>query len=123
VCKITPDGYVRITDRAKDLIKSGGEWISSLDVENEIMAHPEVAEATVVGLRHPKWQERPVAFIVLREGSELSPDAVKEFLAPRIASWWMPDEIVFIDEIPKTGTGKFDKKVVRTEYENLLSDA
>lgn len=122
VCKITPDGYIRITDRAKDLIKSGGEWISSLDVENAIMAHPEITEATVVGLKHPKWQERPVAFVVLREDSELTADQIKEFLAPRIASWWIPDEVVFIDEIPKTGTGKFDKKVVRAKFENLLQD-
>jgi len=122
VCKITPDGYIRITDRAKDVIKSGGEWISSLDVENEIMAHPEVAEATVVGLAHPKWQERPAAFVVLREGSTLASEDVKTFLEPRIAHWWMPDEIIFIDEIPKTGTGKFDKKVVRAEYADLYAD-
>ncbi len=120
VCKTTPDGYIRLTDRAKDLIKSGGEWISSLDVENEIMAHAEVVEATVVGLKHAKWQERPVAFIVLTDGSELTQDDIKEFLAPRIAAWWMPDEVVFIDEIPKTGTGKFDKKVIRSRFENLL---
>lgn len=120
VCKITPDGYIRITDRAKDVIKSGGEWISSLDVENEIMAHPDVAEATVVGLAHEKWQERPVAFIVARQGSDVTSDSIKDFIAPRIAAWWMPDKFVFIDEIPKTGTGKFDKKVVRAEYETLL---
>lgn len=120
VCKITPDGYIRITDRAKDVIKSGGEWISSLDVENEIMAHPLVAEATVVGLTHPKWAERPVAFIVKREGEDPTADSIKEFIAPRIASWWMPDEFIFIDAIPKTGTGKFDKKVVRDEYKDLL---
>jgi fatty-acyl-CoA synthase len=122
VCKITPDGYIRITDRAKDVIKSGGEWISSLDVENEIMAHPDVAEATVVGLKHEKWQERPVAFIVAKPGTGLTPEALHDFLAPRIASWWMPDQIVFIDAIPKTGTGKFDKKVVREEYANLLME-
>jgi len=120
VCKITPDGYVKITDRAKDVIKSGGEWISSLDVENEIMAHPDVAEATVVGLKHAKWQERPVAFVVRKEGSDVSDDSLKEFLESRIASWWMPDEVIFIDAIPKTGTGKFDKKVVRAEYADLL---
>ena len=120
VCKITPDGYIRITDRAKDVIKSGGEWISSLDVENTIMGHPDVAEATVVGLKHPKWQERPVAFIVPKPGTKLTSEAVKEFLEPKIASWWMPDQILFIDAIPKTGTGKFDKKVVRAEYETLL---
>ncbi len=123
VCKITPDGYVKITDRAKDVIKSGGEWISSLDVENEIMGHPGVAEATVIGLKHAKWQERPAAFVVAKPGSDVTADSIREYLEPRIASWWMPDEIIFIDEIPKTGTGKFDKKVVRAEYENLLLDA
>ena len=122
VCKITPDGYIRITDRAKDVIKSGGEWISSLDVENAIMAHPDVAEATVVGLKHPKWQERPAAFIVPKPGTTIDADQVRAFLESRIASWWMPDEIVFIDAIPKTGTGKFDKKVVRDEYADLLMD-
>jgi fatty-acyl-CoA synthase len=80
-----------------------------------------IAEATVVGLKHPKWQERPVAFIVARADADITPDALKEFLAPRIASWWMPDEFVFIDEIPKTGTGKFDKKVVREQYADLLT--
>jgi fatty-acyl-CoA synthase len=120
VCKITPDGYIKITDRAKDVIKSGGEWISSLAIENEIMAHPDVLEATVVGLQHAKWQERPAAFVVPREGSTVTGDDIKAFIAPRIISWWMPDEIVFIDAIPKTGTGKFDKKVVRAEYANLL---
>jgi 3-(methylthio)propionyl---CoA ligase len=122
VCKITPDGYIRITDRAKDVIKSGGEWISSLDVENEIMAHPDVLEATVVGLKHAKWQERPAAFIVAKAGADVSAEDIREFLTPRIATWWMPDEIIFIDAIPKTGTGKFDKKVVRDEYADLLMD-
>ena len=123
VCKITPDGYIRITDRAKDVIKSGGEWISSLDVENEIMGHADVAEATVVGLSHPKWQERPVAFIVRSEGSTVTAEDITAYLETRIASWWMPDEVIFIDSIPKTGTGKFDKKVVRAEYSDLLMDA
>ena len=120
VCKITPDGYIRITDRAKDVIKSGGEWISSLDVENELMAHPEVAEATVVGLKHLKWQERPVAFVVRAEGSEVSEEDLIAHLSDRVAKWWLPDKVVFIDAIPKTGTGKFDKKVVRDEYSDLL---
>ncbi len=120
VCKITPDGYIRITDRAKDVIKSGGEWISSLDVENEIMAHPDVAEASVVGLAHPKWQERPVAFVVFKPNAHASVDDVRDFIAMRIAAWWMPDRFVTIDAIPKTGTGKFDKKVLRAEYEALL---
>lgn len=122
VCKITPDGYIKITDRAKDVIKSGGEWISSLDVENEIMAHPDILEATVVGLKHPKWQERPVAFVVPKADADVTDADIREFLAPRIASWWIPDEIITIDAIPKTGTGKFDKKVVRDQYSDLLMD-
>lgn len=120
VCKITPEGYIRITDRAKDVIKSGGEWISSIDLENTIMAHPDVAEASVVGLKHPKWQERPAAFVVPKPGVELSGSSIIEFLDGKVASWWMPDEIVLIDEIPKTGTGKFDKKVIRDRYSDLL---
>jgi fatty-acyl-CoA synthase len=120
VCKITPEGYIRITDRAKDVIKSGGEWISSLDVENELMAHPKVAEATVVGLKHVKWQERPAAFVVPVKGADVSKEELLDHLSDRVAKWWLPDEIVFVDEIPKTGTGKFDKKVVRDEYSDLL---
>jgi fatty-acyl-CoA synthase len=120
VCKITPEGYVRITDRAKDVIKSGGEWISSLDIENALMAHPGVAEATVVGLKHVKWQERPAAFVVRAPGSEVTDEELREHLARSVARWWLPDEIVFVDEIPKTGTGKFDKKVVRDRYADLL---
>jgi fatty-acyl-CoA synthase len=107
VCKITPEGYVRITDRAKDVIKSGGEWISSLDLENHLMAHPAVAEATVVGLKHQKWQERPVAFVVLRPNQEAGEGELLDFLSSRVAKWWLPDRVVFIDAIPKTGTGKF----------------
>jgi fatty-acyl-CoA synthase len=122
VCKITPEGYVRITDRAKDVIKSGGEWISSLDVENQLMAHPAVVEATVVGLKHAKWQERPAAFVVVHEGAEVTEDELLAHLRERVAKWWLPDEIVFIDEIPKTGTGKFDKKVVRDRYADLLME-
>ncbi|HEU4320053.1 MAG TPA: long-chain fatty acid--CoA ligase [Acidimicrobiia bacterium] len=123
VCKITPEGYIRITDRAKDVIKSGGEWISSLDVENELMAHPAVAEATVVGLKHVKWQERPAAFVVLAQGAEATSEELIDHLSTRVAKWWLPDEIVFVDEIPKTGTGKFDKKVVRDQYADLLMES
>jgi fatty-acyl-CoA synthase len=123
VCKITPEGYVRITDRAKDVIKSGGEWISSLDVENELMAHPAVAEATVVGLKHLKWQERPAAFVVRVSGAEVTKEELLDHLSGKVAKWWLPDEIVFIDEIPKTGTGKFDKKVVRDQYSDLLMES
>lgn len=120
VCKIDPEGYIRITDRAKDVIKSGGEWISSIDLENTLMAHPGVAEATVVGLKHERWQERPVAFVVRSEGSDVDEEELREFLTDRVASWWLPDKVVFVDEIPKTGTGKFDKKVVRDQYADLL---
>ncbi len=121
VCKITPEGYIKITDRAKDVIKSGGEWISSLDLENALMAHPAVAEATVVGLKHLKWQERPAAFVV--KASEVTEEELLDFLKDRVASWWLPDRIVFIDAIPKTGTGKFDKKVVRDQYSDLLMES
>jgi fatty-acyl-CoA synthase len=120
VCKITPEGYIRITDRAKDVIKSGGEWISSLDLENVLMAHPAVLEATVVGLKHVKWQERPAAFVV--KSSEVTEEELMEHLRSRVASWWLPDKIVFIDSVPKTGTGKFDKKVVRDQYADLLME-
>jgi acyl-CoA synthetase (AMP-forming)/AMP-acid ligase II len=122
VAKITPEGYIKITDRAKDVIKSGGEWISSIDLENALMAHPQVAEATVVGLKHVKWQERPAAFVVRREGAEVSEKDLLDFLGERVARWWLPDKIVFLDQIPKTGTGKFDKKVVRSEYSDLLME-
>ena len=120
VCKITPAGYIRITDRAKDVIKSGGEWISSLDLENTLMAHPDVVEATVVGLKHAKWQERPAAFVVKRPGAAVTEDDLIEHLHHHVAKWWLPDRVLFIDEIPKTGTGKFDKKVVRDQYSDLL---
>ena len=120
VCKITPEGYIRITDRAKDVIKSGGEWISSLDLENHLMAHPAVSEATVVGLKHAKWQERPAAFVV--KASEVTEAELLDHLGERVATWWLPDKIVFIDAIPKTGTGKFDKKVVRDQYSDLLME-
>ncbi len=120
VCKIDPEGYIRITDRAKDVIKSGGEWISSIDLENALMAHPGVAEATVVGLKHARWQERPAAFVVKKPGADVSEDSLLEFLEDRVAKWWLPDRVVFIDQIPKTGTGKFDKKVVRDRYGDLL---
>ncbi len=122
VCKITPDGYVRITDRSKDVIKSGGEWISSLDLENTLMGHPDVAEATVVGVKHARWGERPVAFVVAAPGAVPDPDELIEFLRDKVADWWLPDRIIMIDEIPKTGTGKFDKKVVRSKYSDVLME-
>lgn len=122
VCKITPEGYIKITDRAKDVIKSGGEWISSLDLENSLMAHPAVAEATVVGLKHLKWQERPAAFVVLRPNATATESELLDFLSDKFAKWCLPDKVLFIEAIPKTGTGKFDKKVVRDQYADLLLD-
>ncbi|NNF65152.1 MAG: long-chain fatty acid--CoA ligase [Acidimicrobiia bacterium] len=116
VCKIDPDGYIRITDRAKDVIKSGGEWISSIDLENALMAHPAVAEAAVVGVKDEKWQERPLGAVVLRQGAAVTKEELIEFLDGKVAKWWIPEEIVFIDAVPKTGTGKFDKKVLRQQF-------
>ena len=114
----SPDGYFVIADRAKDLIKSGGEWISSVDMEAALMALPEVAEAAVVAVRDPKWQERPLACIVLRPGAELSADAVAAHLqANGFAKWQVPDRIELIDEVPRTSVGKFDKKVLRARFD------
>ena len=116
VAKIDPDGHIMIVDRTKDVIKSGGEWISSVDLENAIMGHPKVLEAAVIGLPHPRWDERPVAFVVERPEfkGKVTPEEVREFLNGKIAKWWLPDEIRFIDEVPKTSVGKFDKKVLRS---------
>jgi fatty-acyl-CoA synthase len=116
VATVDAEGYMRIVDRTKDVVKSGGEWISSVELENELMAHPKVAEAAVIGVKHPKWQERPMACVVVKPGEELSKDEVIEFLTPRVAQWWLPDDVVFIDEIPKTSVGKFSKKDLRTRF-------
>ena len=102
-------GYIQLRDRTKDVIKSGGEWISSVELENEIMAHPAVAEAAVIGLPHPKWSERRFACVVLREGEEATRDEILAFLDGRVAKWWLPDDVVFVEEIPKTSVGKFSK--------------
>ena len=123
VCKITPEGYIRVTDRAKDVIKSGGEWISSIDLENLIMAHPDVAEAAVVGVEHPRWQERPIALVVPHPDGDVSDDDLAGHLRGKVADWWLPDAYVTVSEIPKTSTGKFDKKVMRDRYASLLSDS
>jgi fatty-acyl-CoA synthase len=116
VAVITPDGYVRIVDRTKDVVKSGGEWISSVELENEIMAHPAVAEAAVVGVPHPKWSERPLACVVVAPDAELTAEELIEFLDGRVAKWWLPDDVVFIDEVPKTSVGKFSKKDLRDRF-------
>ena len=112
-------GYLRITDRTKDVIKSGGEWVSSIDLENVIMAHPDILEAAVIGIPDAKWDERPLACLVVREGVEAGPaliDSVKEFLGERVAKWWIPERWSFIPVVPKTSVGKFDKKVLRAQH-------
>jgi fatty-acyl-CoA synthase len=116
VATIDPEGYIHLVDRTKDLIKSGGEWVSSVDLENEIMAHPCVAEAAVIGVYHPRWQERPLACVVIKENSELTKEEMIDFLRPRVAKWWMPDDVVFVDAIPKTSVGKFSKKDLRQRF-------
>jgi fatty-acyl-CoA synthase len=118
VAVIDPEGYVRLVDRTKDLIKSGGEWISSVDVENELMAHPKIAEAAVIGVPHPRWDERPLACVVVVPGEELSAAEVIDFLRPRLAKWQLPDDVVFIAEVPKTSVGKFSKKTLREQFAN-----
>ena len=107
---------MRLVDRTKDLVKSGGEWISSVDLENEIMSMPEVAEAAVIAIPDEKWSERPLACVVVREGSELTAERVREFLRTRVARWQVPDDVVFVDEVPKTSTGKFSKKTLREKF-------
>jgi fatty-acyl-CoA synthase len=113
---IDPHGNIRLSDRTKDLVKSGGEWISSVELENHLMAHPAVAEAAVIGVPHPRWQERPLAAVVLRPGETASKEELLDFLASRVAKWWLPDDVVFIDEVPKTSVGKFSKKDLRTRF-------
>ena len=116
VAAIRPDGYLRLIDRTKDLIKSGGEWISSVELENHLMAHPDIAEAAVIAVPSQRWMERPMACVVVRDGATLTAQQVRDWLAPRVARWWLPDEIEFIDEIPKTSVGKFSKKDLRGRF-------
>jgi fatty-acyl-CoA synthase len=110
------DGYLDIVDREKDVIKSGGEWISSVELENELIAHDAVSEATVIAVPHDKWQERPLACVVLRDGAEATADDLDAHLGESFPDWWLPDEYTFLAEIPKTSTGKFDKKALRDRY-------
>ena len=111
-------GFIQITDRAKDVIKSGGEWISTVELETTLMAHPDVIEAAVIGVPDEKWDERPLACVVLKQGSGTNIDELREFLADRVAKWWVPERWAFIDEVPKTSVGKFDKKVLRVRREH-----
>ena len=115
---IDPDGYLTITDRTKDVIKSGGEWISSIDLENAAMAHPDVAEAAVIGIFHPKWDERPLLCIVKKQGKDPSKEDILKSLEGKIAKWWMPDDVAFVDEIPHTATGKIQKVTLREQFKD-----
>jgi fatty-acyl-CoA synthase len=119
VAAISPEGYIRLVDRTKDVIKSGGEWISSVELENELMAHPKVAEAAVVGVSSERWSERPLACVVVRPGEELTKEELLAFLEPRVARWWLPDAVEFIDEVPKTSVGKFSKKTLRERFADV----
>jgi fatty-acyl-CoA synthase len=116
VAELVHGSYIKLVDRTKDLVKSGGEWISSVELENEIMAHPDVLEAAVIAIPDDRWSERPCACVVKREGCSLEADDVIEHLRPRVAKWWLPDRVEFIDEVPKTSVGKFDKKVLRARF-------
>jgi fatty-acyl-CoA synthase len=118
VATIDPDGFLQLVDRAKDVIKSGGEWISSIDVENATMSHPGVAEAAVIGLPHPKWQERPLLIVVKRAGAEVDRQSVLDHLAQRIVKWWLPDDVVFVDSLPHTATGKLLKTQLRQQFKD-----
>ena len=120
VCTVDEYGYMHIVDRSKDLVKSGGEWISSVDLENLLMGHPAVREACVIGLAHPKWVERPVAVVALREGQRVDEPSLQAWLGERVAKWMIPDRVLFVDAIPRTGVGKFLKRELRDQYEDLL---
>jgi fatty-acyl-CoA synthase len=115
VAEIKDGGFIKLVDRTKDLVKSGGEWISSVELENAIMAHPDVVEAAVVAVPDERWSERPCACVVRREDSNLDPETLRQFLSDKVAKWWLPERVEFIAEVPKTSVGKFDKKVLRAQ--------
>jgi len=120
VATVDPVGRIRLVDRTKDLIKSGGEWISSVEIENELMAHPKIKEAAVIGVTHPKWSERPLACVVLNPGESMSKDEVLDHVRGSLAKWQVPDDVVFIDEVPKTSVGKFSKKTLRERFADYV---
>jgi fatty-acyl-CoA synthase len=122
VGRIDAQGYITLTDRAKDVIKSGGEWISSVDLENTLIAHPQVREAAVVGVPDERWQERPLAAVVLQEDADVTPAELREFLADKVVRWWLPERWTFIEAIPRTSVGKYDKKTIRARYAEGVYD-
>ncbi|MBA2624348.1 MAG: long-chain fatty acid--CoA ligase [Acidimicrobiia bacterium] len=123
VARVDPEGYIFLVDRTKDLIKSGGEWISSAELENEIMAHPKVAEAAVIGIPSDRWGERPLACVVPKAGEEVTKEELLEFLEPRVARFWLPDDVAVIEEVPKTSVGKFSKKTLRERFADRVAPA
>ena len=118
VATIDPDGYMQITDRSKDVIKSGGEWISSIDLENIAVAHPDIAEAAVIGIAHPKWDERPIVVAIRKPGAKVTREEMLKFYEGKIAKWWMPDDVVFVEQLPHTATGKLSKLTLRGEFKD-----
>jgi fatty-acyl-CoA synthase len=118
VAFIDPNGYMQITDRAKDVIKSGGEWISTIDLENLAVGHPDIAEAAVIGISHPKWDERPLLVVVPKAGKEPSKSEILGFMDGKVAKWWMPDDVAFVSEIPHTATGKIQKTALREQFKD-----
>jgi len=123
IATIDPHGYMQITDRAKDVIKSGGEWISSIAIENLAVGHPKVAEAAVIGVRHPKWDERPLLVVVLKAGQQASRAEILDFMRGKIAGWWMPDDVAFVAEIPHSATGKVMKTALREQFRDYVLPA
>jgi fatty-acyl-CoA synthase len=120
VATIDPDGFMEITDRSKDVIKSGGEWISSITLENIAVSHPDVAEAAVIAARHPKWDERPLLLVVARERCNLDPASVLQAYEGKVPKWWLPDAVLVVDELPHTATGKLQKTTLRGRYRDYL---
>jgi fatty-acyl-CoA synthase len=116
VAELHRGSYIKLVDRTKDLVKSGGEWISSVELENAVMAHPEVVEAAVIAVPDERWGERPCACVVTREGCDVNAESLREHLAGKVAKWWIPERFEFIDEVPKTSVGKFDKKLLRARF-------
>jgi acyl-CoA synthetase (AMP-forming)/AMP-acid ligase II len=123
VAHMDADGFLTITDRAKDVIKSGGEWISSIEIENLAVGHPSVLEAAVIAARHPRWSERPLLLVHRKEGVEVTKEELLDFLSDKVAKWWLPDDVVFVDELPHTATGKVLKTRLREEYAGWLENA
>ena len=120
VATIDAEGYIQIMDRTKDLVKSGGEWISSVDLENAIMAHPKVMEAAVIAVPHPKWEERPIAAVapLPQYRDQITKQEILDFLKDRVAKWWLPDDVIFIEAVPKTSVGKFNKRALREQFKD-----